>query len=79
LHIAGCSPYHESTGRRYWKDFETVDEATQFAENRAGVQILVGPYESDSIAYGEPPGKKVLTCLFEDPDGIILQFDQRLG
>ena len=45
----------------------------------AGVKILVGPYESDSIAYGEPPGKKVLTCLFEDPDGIILQFDQRLG
>ena len=33
----------------------------------AGVQILVGPYESDSIAYGEPLGKKVLTCLFEDP------------
>ena len=35
----------------------------------AGVKILVGPYESDSIAYGEPPGKKVQTCLFEDPDG----------
>jgi catechol 2,3-dioxygenase-like lactoylglutathione lyase family enzyme len=45
----------------------------------AGVKILVGPYESDSIAYGEAAGKKVLTCLFEDPDGIILQFDQRLG
>ncbi len=45
----------------------------------AGVRILVGPYESDSIAYGEAPGKKVLTCLFEDPDGIIVQFDQRLG
>jgi hypothetical protein len=45
----------------------------------SGVKILVGPYESDSIAYGEAAGKKVLTCLFEDPDGIILQFDQRLG
>jgi len=44
----------------------------------AGVNVLVGPYKSDSIAYGEAPGKKVLTCLFEDPDGIILQFDQRL-
>ncbi len=44
----------------------------------AGVKILVGPYKSDSIAYGEAPGKNVLTCLFEDPDGIILQFDQRL-
>lgn len=45
----------------------------------AAVKILVDPYESDSIAYGEAPGKKVLTCLFEDPDGIIVQFDQRLG
>ena len=45
----------------------------------AGVKVLVGPYESDSIAYGDAPDKKVLTCLFEDPDGIILQFDQRLG
>ena len=44
----------------------------------AGVPILVPPLESDTAAYGEPPGKKVLTCLFLDPDGIILQFDQRL-
>jgi len=44
----------------------------------AGVSILVPPLESDTVAYGEPPGKKVLTCLFLDPDGIILQFDQRL-
>ena len=44
----------------------------------AGVNVLVGPYESDTRAYGEPPGGKVLTCLFEDPDGIIVQFDQRL-
>ena len=45
----------------------------------AGVKILVGPYESDSIAYGEALGKKVLTCLFEDPDGIILQFRPAAG
>ena len=44
----------------------------------AGIPILVPPLESDTAAYGEPPGKKVLTCLFLDPDGIILQFDQRL-
>lgn len=45
----------------------------------AGVPILVPPIESDTVAYGEPPGKKVLTCLFQDPDGIILQFDERLS
>jgi len=44
----------------------------------AGVPILVPPLESDTVAYGEPRGKKVLTALFLDPDGIILQFDQRL-
>ena len=43
----------------------------------AGVKILVPPYEADSVAYGEKSGAKVLTCLFEDPDGTILQFDQR--
>lgn len=44
----------------------------------AGVPILVPPLEADTVAYGEPTGKKVLTCLFQDPDGIILQFDERL-
>ncbi len=44
----------------------------------AGVKIIVPPYEADSAAYGERGGSKVLTCLFEDPDGTILQFDQRM-
>jgi catechol 2,3-dioxygenase-like lactoylglutathione lyase family enzyme len=44
----------------------------------AGVPILVRPTESDTVAYGEPPGGKVLTSLFQDPDGIIVQFDQRM-
>jgi catechol 2,3-dioxygenase-like lactoylglutathione lyase family enzyme len=43
----------------------------------AGVKILVPPYTADTIAYGERGGGKMLTCLFEDPDGTILQFDQR--
>jgi catechol 2,3-dioxygenase-like lactoylglutathione lyase family enzyme len=45
----------------------------------AGVKIVVEPYAADSIAYGERSGNKVLTCLFEDPDGTILQFDQRVN
>ncbi|MGH7932411.1 MAG: VOC family protein [Candidatus Binataceae bacterium] len=45
----------------------------------AGVNILVPPYETESAGYGETPGKKYLTCLFEDPDGIMLQLDQRVA
>jgi catechol 2,3-dioxygenase-like lactoylglutathione lyase family enzyme len=45
----------------------------------AGVKILVPPAETDSSGYGETSGRKYLTCLFEDPDGIIVQLDQRVG
>ena len=57
-----------------------VDDLRERVEKlkAAGVPILVPPYESDTIAYGEAPGGKVLTALFEDPDGTIVQFDQRL-
>ncbi len=44
----------------------------------AGVKILVPPAETDSAGYGDAPGKKYLTCLFEDPDGIIVQLDQKV-
>lgn len=44
----------------------------------AGIPILLPPLVSDTIAYGEGPGRKVLTCLFQDPDGIIVQFDERM-
>jgi catechol 2,3-dioxygenase-like lactoylglutathione lyase family enzyme len=58
-----------------------VDDLRERVEKlkASGVTILVPPIESDTIAYGGPPGKKVLTCLFQDPDGIIVQFDQRLS
>ncbi|MDO8431833.1 MAG: VOC family protein [Candidatus Binatus sp.] len=57
-----------------------VDDLKERAEKleQAGVRFLVPPYEADAIAYGEKGGGKVLTTLFEDPDGTILQFDQRL-
>jgi catechol 2,3-dioxygenase-like lactoylglutathione lyase family enzyme len=44
----------------------------------AGVKVLVPPSETDAGGYGENPGRKYLTCLFEDPDGIMLQLDQRV-
>lgn len=45
----------------------------------AGVPIPVPATQSDTLAYGEVPGGTLLTRLFQDPDGIILQFDERLG
>ena len=59
----------------FWvKDLRAKVEKLQ----AAGVPILLKPIESDTVAYGEAPGGKVLTCLFQDPDGIILQFDERM-
>ena len=57
-----------------------VDDLRARAEKlkAAGVPMLVPQIEADTVAYGEPAGAKVLTCLFQDPDGIIVQFDQRL-
>lgn len=45
----------------------------------AGAKVLVPPYETDAGGYGEASARKYLTCLFEDPDGIMLQLDQRVG
>jgi catechol 2,3-dioxygenase-like lactoylglutathione lyase family enzyme len=58
-----------------------VDDLRERVEKlkAAGVKILLAPTESDTVAYGEAPGRKVLTTLFEDPDGTIVQFDQRLS
>jgi catechol 2,3-dioxygenase-like lactoylglutathione lyase family enzyme len=43
----------------------------------AGVRILVPPSEGPA-GFGETSTRKYLTCLFEDPDGVILQLDQRV-
>ncbi len=53
-------------------------EATFEKVKAAGVPIVLPPTTSDSVAYGEAPGKKVMTTLFKDPDGIIVQLDQRV-
>lgn len=45
----------------------------------AGVQFVVEPNESAGEAYGEPHEKRILTAIFKDPDGTMIQFDQRLN
>jgi catechol 2,3-dioxygenase-like lactoylglutathione lyase family enzyme len=45
----------------------------------AGVPIVLAPTTVDSVAYGEKPGGKVMTTLFKDPDGTVIQLDQRVS
>ena len=45
----------------------------------AGVSFVMEPTAVDARGYGGRKGEQVLTCLLQDPDGIILQFDERLG
>lgn len=52
-------------------------QAAALAE--AGVRFVMEPTEVDARGYGGQKGETVLTCLFEDPDGIIIQLDERLG
>ena len=46
---------------------------------KAGATVLVPPTDSDSLLFGEAPGRTMRTCLLRDPDGNILQFDQRVN
>lgn len=60
----------------FWVD--DLDEAFRKIE-AAGVPIVIPPTVFDSVAYGEEPGGKIKTTLFKDPDGIVIQFDQRVS
>src|SRR5215470_17114061 len=56
----------------FWvEDLQAVYEKVQ----AAGVPILLPPTVGDTAGLGEPPGGKILSTLFEDPDGIIVQLD----
>jgi len=59
----------------FWVD----DLEATFEEVRAfGASIVLPPTTLDTVAYGEPAGGRVMTTLFKDPDGIVIQLDQRL-
>ena len=58
----------------FWVD----DIAEVVARLRAGGhEVLFDPGVGDTIAYGEPPGGKVLSTFLRDPDGNYVQLDQR--
>ncbi len=45
---------------------------------QAGVKFILPPREVSAPTYGGGKDEKVLTCIFEDPDATLLQFDQRV-
>jgi catechol 2,3-dioxygenase-like lactoylglutathione lyase family enzyme len=44
----------------------------------SGASIVLSLTEVSGDGYGGGEGDKVLTCIFEDPDGTLLQFDQQV-
>src|SRR5258706_494945 len=59
----------------FWVD----DIAAIVARARAaGLDVLFEPGVGDTVAYGEPPGGKVLSTFLLDPDRNYVQLDQRL-
>lgn len=60
----------------FWVDH--VDEIHQRAV-AAGAHVVVPPSNNDSILFGEAAGKTLRSCILKDPDGNLVQFDQRLG
>lgn len=55
-----------------------VDAARQRADH-FGATIVAGPIDVDTTDYAEPAGGTIRTLLVRDPDGNIVQFDQRMG
>lgn len=43
----------------------------------AGTLAMMEPMDADSTTYGEPAGRTYRTVFVHDPDGTIVQFDQR--
>jgi len=53
-------------------------EAIAARARDAGVELVVEPSIGDTWLYGEPPGRKVKTAFLRDPDGNIVQIDERM-
>ena len=59
----------------FWvDDLEETFERLQ----AAGVPVVTPPTICDSATYGESPGGRVKTTVFKDPDGALVQLDQRM-
>lgn len=60
----------------FWVD----DLDASFARARAaGVHVVMEPRPFDAKAYGEESDNRYRSCMFHDPDGVIIQLDQRVS
>jgi len=57
-----------------------VDDVDGIADRAraAGAEFFLGPADADSKEYGEAPGRPMRMLLLRDPDGNVVQFDQRV-
>jgi methylmalonyl-CoA/ethylmalonyl-CoA epimerase len=53
-------------------------EAVAGRARDGGVELVVEPSIGDTWLYGEPAGGKVKTAFLRDPDGNIVQLDERI-
>jgi catechol 2,3-dioxygenase-like lactoylglutathione lyase family enzyme len=59
----------------FWVD--DLDSAVERARD-AACEVVFDPVEADTVTYGEPAGGRVRTTILRDPDGNLIQLDQRL-
>jgi catechol 2,3-dioxygenase-like lactoylglutathione lyase family enzyme len=60
----------------FWAD--DVDAIAERAR-AAGVEFIREPTDTDTIWYGEPEGNTVRYLLMRDPDGNVVQVEQRIS
>jgi len=65
----------EVFGKRPYDEVR-IDEIAERARI-SGAPIMSGPVTTDTLRYGEASGNPVRTLLVRDPDGNVIQFDQR--
>jgi catechol 2,3-dioxygenase-like lactoylglutathione lyase family enzyme len=60
----------------FWVD--DTDAITARARD-AGYAVVLEPLTGDSKDYGEEGGRAIRTAMLRDPDGNVVQLDQRMG
>lgn len=73
----GEPPKTFQVGTHHWGLWVDDVEGMVARAEAAGVPIVVRPANGDTLAYGEPAGGTVRTAFLRDPDGNIVQLDQR--
>jgi|SRR5690606_2936725 catechol 2,3-dioxygenase-like lactoylglutathione lyase family enzyme len=72
LNVGDVGIHHFS----FWVD----DIDTIFARAQAaGTTVIIEPHDTGTENYGEPAGGTIRTTLMRDPDGNVVQLDQRIA